>query len=81
MWSHPMTRKPTPYGRRPYSCVFTWASEFGQYIVRKKNSTVDWKKKGKTHFSDDRHEAIYEDGPVEDHLGYHSVLAHKVAEL
>jgi hypothetical protein len=44
--------------------------------------TVDWKKKkGKTHFSDDRHEAIYGDGPVEDHLGCHSVLAHKVAEL
>jgi hypothetical protein len=43
--------------------------------------TVDWKKKGRTHFSDDRHEAIYGDGPVEDYLGYHSVLAHKVAEL
>ena len=26
VWSRPTTRKPTPYGRLPYSCVFTWAS-------------------------------------------------------
>ena len=26
VWSKPTTRKPTPYGRRPYSCVLTWAS-------------------------------------------------------
>lgn len=38
VWSRPTTRKPTPYGRRPYSCVFTWAS--GSHVVARQHFLV-----------------------------------------
>ena len=74
VWSSPTTRKPTPYGRRPYSCVFTWASGFTrQGKEREREDEI-----GRT-VCDGGHEAVYGDGPVEDHLGPHGLLAHKVA--
>jgi hypothetical protein len=73
VWSSPTTRKPTPYGRRPYSCVFTWASRFHASAAR----NCDWGEQRTV--SDGGHETIYRDGSVEDHLGCHGLLAHKVA--
>ena len=32
VWSCPMTRMPMSYGRQPYSCVFTWASDAARQI-------------------------------------------------
>jgi hypothetical protein len=84
VWSNPITRKPTPYGRRPYSCVFTWASVgVDQYIHQypEKKAPVNQEEVVKRTVSNDRHEAIYWDGPVKDHLRCHGLLAHKVAVL
>ena len=65
-----------PYGRRPYSCVLTWASDAAHQLRRRNDGKKREGEAGHDALADTRR--LTGKGPVEHHRGPHGLLAHEI---